>query len=57
MFTEKRRRTSPGDRRGRAKVEIARSRSTVLIAEIGVLLEHSHELIDRQVRLHRAWRH
>jgi hypothetical protein len=57
MFPERRRWVRTADRvRGAAKVDFALADSKRLLAEIDVLLEHSHELINRQVRLHRSWR-
>jgi hypothetical protein len=38
------------------KIDLALAKSKRLIAEIDVLLEHSHELMDRQALLHRSWR-
>ncbi len=40
----------------RANVDIALAKSKRLIADIDVLLEHSHQLIDKQAVLGRSWR-
>jgi hypothetical protein len=56
MFIEHRRSIRPGDSRERAKVDNALAESKRLIAQIDVLLRHSHELIDKQTALRRFWR-
>jgi hypothetical protein len=57
MFTERRKFLRATDLiRQTAEVDTALVTSKRLIAEIDVLLEHSHKLMNEQALLHRSWR-
>jgi DNA-binding winged helix-turn-helix (wHTH) protein len=59
MVKERRRHRRFVRRGGSSKLvaaDVALAESKRLIAEIDVLLEHSHELLNRQALLHRTWR-
>jgi hypothetical protein len=56
MFIEHRKSDRRAAARKPAEVDTALADSKRLIAEIDVLLEHSHDLMDKQALLHRSWR-